>query len=105
MFGPEHPRYPGIRSLDAERDGSLPGFGPFGTAGYHCFDPKHPVYRKIAAMAALRSALPALCHGRQYLRQMALPELGLSTFAYYGAGYEANEMRLDGQIVGLVGAS
>jgi hypothetical protein len=24
---------------------SLPGFGPFGTAGRHCFDEANPVYR------------------------------------------------------------
>jgi len=99
MFGPEHPRYSGERSLDAERDSGLPGFGPFGTAGYHCFDPKFPVYRKIAAMIALRRAFPALRHGRQYLRQMALPDRGLSLFAFYGAGFKTGSEVLDGQIV------
>ncbi|HPT19141.1 MAG TPA: alpha-amylase family glycosyl hydrolase [Methanothrix sp.] len=99
MFGPEHPSYAGIKSLEAERDSSLPGFGPFGTAGHHCFDAKHPVYRKIAAMAALRRSCPALRHGRQYLRQMSLPEKGLDEFAFYGAGYKAGDDTLDGQIV------
>jgi len=77
----------------------MPGFGPFGTAGYHCFDPKFPVFRKIAAMAALRRTFPALRHGRQYLRQMALLEKGLSSFDFYGAGYQAGGETLDGQIV------
>lgn len=99
MFGPEHPRSGGSRSLTAETDGSLPGFGPFGTAGQHCFDPKFPVFRKIASMAALRQAFPALRHGRQYLRQMALPEKGLSSFDFYGAGYVLEGEKMDGQIV------
>jgi glycosidase len=99
MFGPEHPHLPGTSSLTAQNDSSLPGFGPFGTAGYHCFDPKFPVFRKIAAMAALRHAFPALRHGRQYLRQMALPEKGLSSFDFYGAGYEVAGQKMDGQIV------
>lgn len=99
MFGPEHPRLPGSRSLDPETDSSLPGFGPFGTAGSHCFDPKFHVYRRISAMAALRRDFPALRHGRQYLRQLALPEKRLSSFDFYGAGYDAGGERLDGQIV------
>jgi hypothetical protein len=99
MFGPEHPHLPGTSSLTVQSDSSLPGFGPFGTAGYHCFDPKFPVFRKIAAMAALRHAFPALRHGRQYLRQMALPDKGLSSFDFYGAGYAVGGERLDGQIV------
>ncbi|MCX6674370.1 MAG: alpha-amylase family glycosyl hydrolase [Methanothrix sp.] len=99
MFGPEHPRPAGTGSLTDERDSSLPGFGPFGTAGYHCFDPKFPVFRKIAALAALRQAFPALRHGRQYLRKTALLEKELSSFDFYGAGYEAAGERLDGQIV------
>lgn len=99
MFGPEHPRPAGGRSLTGETDRSLPGFGPFGTAGYHCFDLRFPVFRKIAAMAALRQAFPALRHGRQYLRQIALPEKGLSSFDFYGAGYVLADEKLDGQIV------
>jgi len=100
MFGPEHPRMGGISSHASGRDESLPGFGPFGTAGHHCFDPRFPVYRNIAAMAGLRQAFPALRHGRQYLRQIALPEDGLDGFDFYGAGYvTARGERLEGQIV------
>lgn len=99
MFGPEHPRLAGRDSHEPQRDESLPGFGPFGTAGHHCFDPKFSVYRSIAAMAAVRQDFPALRHGRQYLRQMALPEGGLENFDFYGAGYEAGGVRLEGQIV------
>jgi glycosidase len=99
MFGPEHPRLVGPGSCDPEKDESLPGFGPFGTAGHHCFDPKSSVYRSIAAMTAVRQDFPALRHGRQYLRQMALSEDGLENFDFYGAGYEAEGVRLEGQIV------
>ncbi len=100
MFGPEHPRPGGINSLDSGKDESLPGFGPFGSSGHHFFDPKFPVYRSIAAMAAVRRAFPALRHGRQYLRQMALPDEKLEDFDFYGAGYETRGGgRLDGQIV------
>jgi len=73
MFGPTHPRAPGIASLQLDDvDASLPGFGPFGTAGRHCFDASHPVYLRIAALAALRATIPALRHGRQYLRPTSL---------------------------------
>ncbi len=78
MFGPLEPRasgragvpglVPGVDALDH----SLPGFGPFGTAGAHCFDPTHPLYLRIAAMAAARSAFPVLRLGRQYLRPVSV---------------------------------
>ena len=99
MFGPMHPLPGGVNSLDEQEDESMPGFGPFGTVGHHCFDPGFPIYRNIAAMAELRRAFPAMRHGRQYLRQMALAEEGLEKFDFYGAGYEAGGRRLDGQIV------
>lgn len=48
-------------------------FGAFETAGCHFFDPEHPTYRMIAALAAVRNrkdlAGLALRRGRQYLRQ------------------------------------
>jgi hypothetical protein len=74
MFGPEHPRLPGRAGVRPPPDGldpSLPGFGPLGTAGRHCFDEGSPVYRRIAALAAVRRAFPALRQGRQYLRPTA----------------------------------
>ena len=76
MFGPSHPRQSGVAGLQAI-DENLPGFGPFGTAGAHCFDPNHPVYVRIAAMAALRKKFPVLRLGRQYLRPTAIPFLNL----------------------------
>ena len=67
MFGPEHPRASGTDGLH-NVDAGLPGFGPFGTAGHHCFDCNHPVYKRISGAAALRKEYPALRSGRQYLR-------------------------------------
>ena len=86
MFGPQHPRKTGRDGLTdtaAGFDQDLPGFGPFGTAGQHCFDPQHPTYRRIAAMNALRASFPALRQGRQYQRPIAF--LGYP-FGLYGGG-------------------
>ncbi|MHC4207880.1 MAG: alpha-amylase family glycosyl hydrolase, partial [Planctomycetota bacterium] len=82
MFGPEHPRGSGTEGF-SELDIDLPGFGPFGTAGRHCFDENHPVYRRIAAAAALRSKYPALRCGRQYLRCISFMN---KPFDFYGPG-------------------
>lgn len=86
MFGPMYPRKRGRTGLPnspANVDQGLPGFGPFGTAGRHCFDPNYPVYQRIAALAALRQEIPALRHGRQYLR----PTSPLNwAFAFCGPG-------------------
>jgi len=86
MHGPEHARRRGRDGLapsPAGLDEALPGFGPFGTAGQHCFDPAFPVYRRIAALAALRRQIPAVRYGRQYLRPTSLFGEG---FAIRGAG-------------------
>ena len=73
MFGPEHPRRSGTAGLPpGTPDPNLPGFGPFGTAGHHCFDPNHPAYRRIAALTAARRQLPVLRQGRQYPRPIAV---------------------------------
>ena len=73
MFGPAHPRLPGRAGLPpAGADPSLPGFGPFGTAGHHCFDLTSAAFVRIAALTALRRTYPVLRHGRQYLRQVSL---------------------------------
>lgn len=64
MFGPRHPR----RTPSSELDPTLPGFGPFGTAGAHCFDPDFVTYRRTAALGAVRKKFPVLRQGRQYLR-------------------------------------
>ena len=82
MFGPEHPRASGTAGLH-ELDMNLPGFGPFGTSGRHCFDENHPVYKRIAAAAALRSQYPALRCGRQYLRRISFLN---KPFDLYGPG-------------------
>ena len=74
MFGPEHPRSSGRAGLHAGTAGldtALPGFGPFGTAGRHCFDPLSPAYVRIAALIALRKTFPVLRYGRQYPRQIS----------------------------------
>jgi glycosidase len=81
MFGPEHARRAGIESM--ETDPELPGFGPFGTAGFHCFDKSHPAFRRISRLTALRQSLPVLRRGRQYLRPIALPGL---PYDVYGEG-------------------
>jgi glycosidase len=86
MFGPEHPRRQGRDGLEAPPAGLdpvLPGFGPFGTAGHHCFDEDHPAYVRIAALAALRQGYPLLRYGRQYLRPISF--LG-RPFDVYGPG-------------------
>jgi hypothetical protein len=86
MFGPEHPR--AIHTLDlntqlSERDSSLPGFGPFGTAGKQCFDPDSPAYLRIMALCAARRRHAVLRIGRQYARQIRLPFTG---FEFPAAG-------------------
>jgi glycosidase len=86
MFGPEHPRLAGRSSLQpppAGLDRNLPGFGPFGTAGYHCFDLTHPAYVRIAALTALRKRYPVLRYGRQYQRPISF---FARPFAVYGPG-------------------
>src|SRR5690606_32982715 len=66
MFGPRHPRAAGLEGLppNAALDRALPGFGPFGTAGAHCFDPESATYRRIAALTAVRKRFPVLRKGR-----------------------------------------
>lgn len=86
MFGPEHPRADFHDSLSnqlANVDTSLPGFGPFGTFGSHCFDPSCPAYVKISALCKVRSAELVLRTGRQYARQTRI--LG-PAFAFPAAG-------------------
>jgi glycosidase len=74
MFGPEHPRRAGLAGLAAGAAGvdpDLPGFGPFGTTGAHCFDRSAAAYVRIAALAATRACYPALRYGRQYQRAVS----------------------------------
>jgi glycosidase len=85
MFGPEHPLRRGTNGLAPLPDcfdTSLPGFGPFGTAGHHCFDEANPVYMRIAAACEARKRYPVLRYGRQYPRPIAESE----NFTEAGAG-------------------
>lgn len=63
-------------------------FGAFETAGCHFFDPTHPTYRRIAAIARLRNRDDqigrALRRGRQYWRQIAAALA--DPFHFAGAG-------------------
>jgi hypothetical protein len=84
LFGPLHPRLVGRAGLAAGSDDlTLPGFGPFGTAGARVFDPGFVAYKSIAALAAVRARFPVLRKGRQYARQVSL--FG-GPFVFRGAG-------------------
>jgi len=77
MFGPRSPRASGrvgVPGLGAGNglDHQLPGFGPFGTAGAHCFDADYPLYRRIAAITGVRGGFPVLRSGRQYVRPVSI---------------------------------
>jgi glycosidase len=86
MFGPAHPRKSGRDGLASPNglDSSLPGFGPFGTAGHHCFDETNPAYLRIAAACEVRKRFPVLRYGRQYARPIA--EIEREEFNDAGAG-------------------
>ncbi len=73
LFGAEHPRKGGLAGLDTQNplDESLPGFGPFGAQGHHCFDTQSPAYVRISAMTKTRAEFPALRLGRQYVRPIS----------------------------------
>jgi glycosidase len=86
MFGPEHPRLSGLAGLAAGATGldiAIPGFGPFGTTGAHCFNPSAPAYVRIAGLIQTRNAYPVLRYGRQYQRQTSNFE---APFSFPGAG-------------------
>jgi glycosidase len=75
MFGPAHPRQAGadgIGSGGGVLDTNRPGFGPFGTAGAHAFDPSSPAFVRIASLARTRRAYPVLRYGRLYPRQLSV---------------------------------
>ena len=75
MFGPEHPRRSGTDGLpngSSSFDSSLPGFGPFGTAGHHCFDQKSPAFLRLRALLEVRRKFPLLRVGRQYQRPISV---------------------------------
>lgn len=83
MFGPEHPRGSGFAGTQGARDTALPGFGAFGTAGAHVFDPGHSAFVRIKALIATRKALLPLRRGRQYRRATSI---GGDDFRFHGAG-------------------
>lgn len=70
MFGPEHPRAGGLAGNAGALDTELPGFGPFGTAGAHCFDRHSPAFGRIQALLRVRRDHAVLRHGRQYEREI-----------------------------------
>jgi glycosidase len=75
MFGPEHPRKAGadgIGTAGAAFDAALPGFGPFGTVGAHCFDPDAGAFVRITALIAARRRFPVLRYGRLYERPISV---------------------------------
>lgn len=83
MFGPEHPQIPGIDGLG--NDPSSPGFGPFGTAGRHCFDPSNAAYVRIRHLLEVRNRFQTLRRGRQYQRP-------LEQFGWNNLDYPAGEL-------------
>jgi glycosidase len=83
MFGPEHPLASGYDGTQGILDQGKAGFGPHGTAGWHVFNPNHPIYTRIAQMAKARKAYLPLRRGRQYPRDTSFLDHG---FAQYGPG-------------------
>lgn len=69
MFGPEHPRLPGLAGIGF--DPAMPGFGPFGTSGAHAFNPNSPAFVRIQALIEVRASYPSLRYGRQYQREIS----------------------------------
>jgi hypothetical protein len=75
MFGPEHPRRHGVAGIGsgaAAVDATLPGFGPFGTVGAHCFNTNAAAFVRIAALVRVRRRVPALRCGRMYPRPISV---------------------------------
>lgn len=84
LFGAAHPLRQGrsgMPGLPGRLDPELPGFGPFGTAGQHCFDTASPAYLRIRHLAAARATFPALRVGRQYLRPVSPPGRPFDVYA------------------------
>jgi glycosidase len=84
LFGPLHPLKQGNKGRNGELD-TLPGFGPFGTAGSHCFDTNISLYKKIGELGEIRKKYSPIRQGRQYLRQISIFD---SPFVYYNQGGE-----------------
>ncbi|MBD0277754.1 MAG: alpha-amylase [Flavisolibacter sp.] len=81
MFGPDHPRAHHGNDIQTQlnnKDISLPGFGPFGTFGKHCFDSGSPAYVRIAHLCSIRAQYAILRIGRQYKRKIRVFGPGFS---------------------------
>jgi glycosidase len=78
MFGPEHPLQDAGQGVGTDQ--SRPGFGPFGTSGFHCFDESNPTFVRVAHLLKVRAETPALRLGRQY--QRPLGQFGWETVDY-----------------------
>jgi glycosidase len=72
MFGPEHPLASGYDGVTGAVDNDAPGFGPHGTSGWHTFNTKHPIYKRISMLAKVRAAYWSLRRGRQYARETSV---------------------------------
>lgn len=83
LFGAAHPKKDAGAGQGSAEDATLPGFGPFGTVGHHCFDPSSAAYVRIKALGETRARFPVLRVGRQYLRPVSF--LG-RPFDIYGGG-------------------
>ncbi len=89
MFGPTHPHKNCWKEASHCTDCSscidteMPGFGPFGTSGFHCFDQKSPTYLRMAEIGKVRKEIVALRRGRQYLRKISYLTEG---FDFHGPG-------------------
>jgi glycosidase len=101
LFGPQHPLATGFEGTTGESDSTLPGFGPHGTSGHHVFNPAHPIYSRIAKMAAIRTAYKPLRRGRQYQREISVCG---GSFYHHGAGELAAWSRIfdDQEIIVVV---
>ncbi|MFZ0714337.1 hypothetical protein, partial [Mycobacterium sp.] len=81
MFGPQHPRSPGLAGVNGQFDTDLPGFGPCGTSGLSVFDPSSQWYSGIATLAKLRSKHHVLAIG-----EITVLDSGGVTGARFGIG-------------------
>jgi hypothetical protein len=91
FFGPEHPRQDA--SIGSAIDPGAPGFGPFGTSGFHCFDEGNPTFVRTQHLIAVRSRHATLRTGRQYLRP--LEKFGWDNLNYPGGDLIAWSRILD----------
>jgi glycosidase len=46
-------------------------WGAFNTTGFQFFNPDHPIYKQIAAVAKVRASQPTIRYGREYFREIS----------------------------------